>query len=54
MSCSWQVWIGADGSTKSNGLGLVLNLQLVRSSKAAERGTEAGPALAWDTCLGVG
>lgn len=52
MSHLWQAWVGADGSRKGNGLGLVLSIEVVRSSRAAEGGTWA--ALASGISLGMG
>lgn len=54
MSCLWQAWISADGSKKGNDLGMVLNLGIVRSSRAAEGGTGEDPDLALGTSLGTG
>lgn len=54
MSCLWQAWISADGSKKGNDLGLVMNLGVVRSSRAAEGGTGEDPDLALGTSLGMG
>lgn len=49
----WQAWISADGSKKGDDLGLVLNLEVVRSSRAAEGDTGEDPALALGTSLGM-
>lgn len=41
MSCLWQAWMCADGSKKGNSLGLVLILEVVRSSRPPEWGSSS-------------